>query len=232
MRDEIERTLRHRGARHLRSLGDHGSGRREWSARRPKTGSRCGKITSIPRSSIRRPAPCCPTVEFGELVLTTLTKEALPAIRYRTRDLTRLLPGTARPMRRLQRITGRSDDMLIVRGVNVFPSQLEELIVRDERLSAHYQIHLRAQRPARRSDAARRNKSGRDRGNTCILRLVARRCHQELCRRHRRRRRRCARHDSAFARQGRAYRRPPQPLTIVLGDADLFGAREEFADMR
>ena len=79
---------------------------------------------------------------FGELVLTTLTKEALPAIRYRTRDLTRLLPGTARPMRRLERITGRSDDMLIVRGVNVFPSQIEELIVRDERLTPHYQLHL------------------------------------------------------------------------------------------
>ena len=83
-----------------------------------------------------------PDGEFGELVLTTLTKEALPAVRYRTRDLTRLLPGTARTMRRLQRITGRSDDMLIIRGVNVFPSQLEELIVRDDRLSPHYQIHL------------------------------------------------------------------------------------------
>ncbi len=83
-----------------------------------------------------------PEGEFGELVLTTLTKEALPAIRYRTRDLTRLLPGTARPMRRLQRITGRSDDMLIVRGVNVFPSQIEELIARDDRLTLHYQIHL------------------------------------------------------------------------------------------
>jgi phenylacetate-CoA ligase len=83
-----------------------------------------------------------PEGSFGELVLTTLTKEALPAIRYRTRDLTRLLPGTARPMRRLQRITGRSDDMLIIRGVNVFPSQIEELIVRDDRLSPHYQLHL------------------------------------------------------------------------------------------
>jgi phenylacetate-CoA ligase len=83
-----------------------------------------------------------PEGAFGELVLTTLTKEALPAIRYRTRDLTRLLPGTARTMRRLQRITGRSDDMLIVRGVNVFPSQIEELIVRDERLTPHYQLHL------------------------------------------------------------------------------------------
>ena len=83
-----------------------------------------------------------PDGSFGELVLTTLTKEALPAIRYRTRDLTRLLPGTARPMRRLERITGRSDDMLIVRGVNVFPSQIEEFIVRDERLTPHYQLLL------------------------------------------------------------------------------------------
>jgi phenylacetate-CoA ligase len=83
-----------------------------------------------------------PEGSFGELVLTTLTKEALPAIRYRTRDLTRLLPGSARTMRRLQRVTGRSDDMLIVRGVNVFPSQIEEFIVRDARLAPHYQIHL------------------------------------------------------------------------------------------
>jgi phenylacetate-CoA ligase len=83
-----------------------------------------------------------PEGEFGELVLTSLTKEALPVIRYRTRDLTRLMPGTARPMRRLQRITGRSDDMLIVRGVNVFPSQIEELILRDGRLAPHYQIRL------------------------------------------------------------------------------------------
>lgn len=83
-----------------------------------------------------------PEGEFGELVLTSLTKEALPVIRYRTRDLTRLLPGTARPMRRLQRITGRSDDMMIVRGVNLFPSQIEELILRDARLAPHYQIRL------------------------------------------------------------------------------------------
>ncbi len=67
--------------------------------------------------------------EHGELLFTTLTKEALPVIRYRTRDLTRLLPGTARTMRRMDRISGRSDDMLIIRGVNVFPSQLEEEIL-------------------------------------------------------------------------------------------------------
>ncbi len=79
---------------------------------------------------------------FGELVLTSLTKEALPVVRYRTRDLTRLLPGTARAMRRLERIAGRSDDMLIVRGVNVYPSQFEELILADPRLAPHYEIHL------------------------------------------------------------------------------------------
>ncbi|MCJ0762046.1 phenylacetate--CoA ligase PaaK [Variovorax terrae] len=76
--------------------------------------------------------------EPGELVFTSLTKEALPIIRYRTRDLTRLLPGTARTMRRMAKITGRSDDMMIVRGVNVFPTQIEELILRRPELSAHY----------------------------------------------------------------------------------------------
>jgi phenylacetate-CoA ligase len=78
----------------------------------------------------------------GELVFTSLTKEAMPVIRYRTRDLSRLLPGTARSMRRMRKITGRSDDMLIVRGVNVFPTQIEELIFRFEVLAAHYQIVL------------------------------------------------------------------------------------------
>jgi phenylacetate-CoA ligase len=80
--------------------------------------------------------------EFGELVFTSLTKEALPIIRYRTRDLTRLLPGTARTMRRLEKITGRSDDMMIVRGVNVFPTQIEELLLKHAALSPHYQCVL------------------------------------------------------------------------------------------
>ena len=79
-----------------------------------------------------------PDGTYGELVLTSLTKEALPLIRYRTRDLARLLPPTARSMRRIGRIVGRSDDMLIIRGVNVFPSQIEELILKDPRLSPHY----------------------------------------------------------------------------------------------
>jgi len=80
---------------------------------------------------------------IGELVLTTLTKEAMPVIRYRTRDLTRLLPGTARTMRRLERIHGRSDDMLIIRGVNVFPTQIEAALAREERLAPHYVLELR-----------------------------------------------------------------------------------------
>ena len=83
-----------------------------------------------------------PDGEKGELVLTSLTKEALPVIRYRTRDLTRLLPGTARTMRRMEKITGRSDDMLIIRGVNVFPSQIEELILKQPELSPHYVLEL------------------------------------------------------------------------------------------
>lgn len=84
-----------------------------------------------------------PDGEEGELVFTSLTKEALPVIRYRTRDLTRLLPPTARSMRRMAKITGRSDDMLIIRGVNVFPSQIEELLLAVPGLSPHYQLELR-----------------------------------------------------------------------------------------
>ena len=83
-----------------------------------------------------------PDGELGELVFTSLTKEAFPVVRYRTRDLTRLLPGTARSMRRMAKITGRSDDMMIIRGVNVFPSQIEELLLADKRFSAHYVLEL------------------------------------------------------------------------------------------
>jgi phenylacetate-CoA ligase len=81
-----------------------------------------------------------PDGEEGELVFTTLSKEALPVIRYRTRDLTRLLPPTARSFRRIAKITGRSDDMLIIRGVNVFPTQIEEIVLQNEHLSGQYQI--------------------------------------------------------------------------------------------
>jgi phenylacetate-CoA ligase len=84
----------------------------------------------------------------GELVFTSLTKQAFPVIRYRTRDLTRLLPGTARPaMRRIAKITGRSDDMIILRGVNLFPSQIEEIVLGIPALSSHFVLELT--RPAR-----------------------------------------------------------------------------------
>ncbi|HTQ00818.1 MAG TPA: phenylacetate--CoA ligase PaaK [Casimicrobiaceae bacterium] len=83
-----------------------------------------------------------PEGEKGELVFTSLTKEALPIVRYRTRDLTRLLAPTARSMRRIEKITGRSDDMMIIRGVNVFPTQIEELMLRDAALAPHYQIEI------------------------------------------------------------------------------------------
>jgi phenylacetate-CoA ligase len=83
-----------------------------------------------------------PDGEQGELVFTSLTKEAFTVIRYRTRDLTRLLPGVNRTMRRMEKITGRSDDMMIIRGVNVFPTQIEEILLEDSRLSPNYQIEL------------------------------------------------------------------------------------------
>jgi phenylacetate-CoA ligase len=84
-----------------------------------------------------------PDGEEGELVFTSLTKEAMPVVRYRTRDLTRLLPGSARTMRRMEKITGRTDDMIILRGVNLFPTQIEELILRVPALAPHFQCVLR-----------------------------------------------------------------------------------------
>jgi len=86
-----------------------------------------------------------PDGERGEMVWTGLTKQAFPVIRYRSRDLTRLLPGSARSMRRMEKVTGRSDDMLIIRGVNVFPTQIEEIIVADPRLAPHYVLEVSRQ---------------------------------------------------------------------------------------
>ena len=87
-----------------------------------------------------------PDGSLGEVVWTSLTKEAFPVVRYRSRDLTRLLPGTARTMRRMQRITGRSDDMIVVRGVNLFPTQVEEIILQDRRVAPHYVLEVRRER--------------------------------------------------------------------------------------
>ncbi|MFH9401203.1 phenylacetate--CoA ligase PaaK [Streptomyces sp. NPDC017638] len=86
-----------------------------------------------------------PEGEQGELVFTSLTKEAMPIVRYRTRDLTRLLPGTARVFRRMERITGRSDDMVILRGVNLFPTQIEEIVLRTPGVAPHFQLRLTRQ---------------------------------------------------------------------------------------
>ncbi len=128
--------------RHLRPLGGDRARASPTNASRPRTARTSGRTISIPRSSIPRPATPRPDGEQGELVFTSLTKEALPVIRYRTRDLTPLLPGTARSMRRMARITGRTDDMLIIRGVNVFPTQIEELILKAAGLSPHYVIEV------------------------------------------------------------------------------------------
>jgi phenylacetate-CoA ligase len=83
-----------------------------------------------------------PDGQNGELALTSLTKIGMPVIRFRTRDLTRLLPGAARSMRRMARVTGRTDDMLIIRGVNVFPSQIEEILLKQQRLAPHYVLEV------------------------------------------------------------------------------------------
>jgi phenylacetate-CoA ligase len=115
--------------------------------------------------------------EVGELIFTSLTKQAMPIIRYRTGDLTRLRPGTARPMRRMDKITGRSDDMMIVRGANVFPTQIEELILRIPALSPHFQCLLRREgrldtltvRVERRPDAETANAERA--GNELALRV-------------------------------------------------------------
>ena len=102
-----------------------------------------------------------PDGEYGELVFTSLTKQAMPIVRYRTRDQTRLLPGTARSMRRIEKITGRTDDMIILRGVNIFPTQVEELLLRVEGLSLHYQLVL--SRPHRLDEMTVRVESRPDR---------------------------------------------------------------------
>ncbi len=149
-----------------------------------------------------------PEGERGELVFTTLTKEGMPVVRYRTRDLTRLLPGTARTMRRMEKVTGRSDDMLIVRGVNMFPTQVEEQLLKSDVLSGHYQIVLT--REGRMDDVggARRSPAGVLRSGVAGIRSEGRRgAHQGYHRADHTRRRGSARHDRTFARQGKARNR-------------------------
>ena len=154
MRAQIEAAHGHRCRRHLRPVGGDRARASRTSASRPRTARSSGRITSIRRSSIRRPARCCRDGEHGELVFTSLTKEAMPIIRYRTRDLTRLLPPTARSMRRMAKIVGRSDDMLIIRGVNVFPTQIEELILKIPALAPHYVLEVTREGPLDAHDRA------------------------------------------------------------------------------
>jgi len=103
-----------------------------------------------------------PDGEYGELVFTTLTRQAMPLIRYRTKDLTRILPPTARSMRRMEKITGRSDDMLIIRGVNVFPSQVEELLLKVPGLAPHYQLTVQREGQLDKLSVAVERREGTD----------------------------------------------------------------------
>ena len=151
-----------------------------------------------------------PDGEEGELVLTTLTKQAMPVIRYRNRDLTRLLPGTARSMRRMEKITGRTDDMIILRGVNLFPTQIEEIVLGIPTLSPHFQCHLDRSGNLDTLDGARRatRRHDRRRGRRCADRAGApdQGVHRRQCRGRRRRRGL----DRAVGRQDAADRRPPR----------------------
>ena len=146
MREEIETRFRHAGDRHLRVLrGDRARCLHRVRGEQGRPPHLGGPL--LPRDHRSRDRRRAARRRAGEMVITSLTKEACPIIRYRTRDLTRLLPGTARSMRRMQRVTGRNDDMLIIRGVNLFPSFIEEIVLEDERLTPHYYLEVR--RPGR-----------------------------------------------------------------------------------
>ena len=187
MRAEIERRLRHRCDRHLRPVRSD----------RPRRGQECVETKDgptiwedhfYPEVIDPETGAVLPDGEKGELVFTSLTKEALPIIRYRTRDLTRLLPGTARPgMRRMAKITGRTDDMMIMRGVNVFPTQIEEALLRDRLVRRPLHHRADAGRPHGRDDRARRSparKLGRQRVARAHRESLG--LHQEYHRHHRR----------------------------------------------
>ena len=147
-----------------------------------------------------------PDGEEGELVFTSLTKQAMPVVRYRTRDLTRLLPGTAYPaFRRMAKVTGRTDDMMIVRGVNVFPSQVEEQILAVEGLAPHYLCVLT--RPGQPRRAHRAGRGRRPSRTTRASGGGARGADQEPDRRHRAGRGAGAARPGAVARQGEADQR-------------------------
>ncbi len=143
MRAEIEARVRHRRGGHLRPVGGGRPGRGAGMRRDQGRAAHLGG-PFLPRGD--RPADrrrAARRARSGELVFTTLTRQAAPVVRYRTRDLTRLLPGTARPaFRRMEKVTGRSDDMIILRGVNVFPTQIEEVLLATDWCAGHFQIEL------------------------------------------------------------------------------------------
>ena len=154
-------------------------------------------------------------VAFGELVFTTLSKEALPVVRYRTRDLTRLLPGTARPaFRRMEDHHGRSDDMMIIRGVNVFPSQIEELILKHPELAPHYQCVLGKEGPLDTLTVRVECAHGAVPANTGEARAAGPR-HQGLHRRDGERGRAARRRCRALSGQGPPHRRPASALSVA-----------------
>ena len=152
MRVEIEAAVRTRAHEPLRPVRDDRAWRRRRNARRRRDGLTLWEDHFYPEIIDPETGAVLPDGEAGELVLTSLTKEAMPLIRYRTRDLTRLLPGTARTMRRIERVKGRSDDMLIIRGVNVFPSQIEAVLAAEPRLAPHYVLEVT--RPERLDELA------------------------------------------------------------------------------
>ena len=152
-----------------------------------------------------------PDGDEGELVFTSLTKEALPVIRYRTRDLTRLLPPTARSMRRMGKIVGRSDDMLIIRGVNLFPTQIEEIVLGARPALGAVPARRHARRPARRGRGALRAAARARRRRPRRDRRLAAAPHQDADRHHHEGRRRPARQPRAHARRQGAARRRQAP---------------------
>ena len=158
-----------------------------------------------------------PDGQLGELVFTSLTKQAMPVIRYRTGDLTRLLPGTARTMRRIEKITGRTDDMIILRGVNVFPTQIEELLLQQPALAPHFQCILGKDGPLDTLTVTAEPAPGTSPDDRRRRRAAPRRPDQGHDRRHRRRPRRAGRQPSngrparCDASSRRARRRPSRP---------------------
>ena len=207
-----------RSARHrqLRPVGGDRPRRVRANASRARTGCTIWEDHFYPEVIDPATGAVLPDGEVGELVFTSLTKEAMPVIRYRTRDLSRLLPGTARSMRRMEKVIGRSDDMMIIRGVNVFPSQIEEIMLKDERLAPHFVIELRRDE---RLDAmtvvveARAEHAGSGMGRE---RPQHRPPHQGADRRDRGGEDRQARRGRALGRQGQARHRPAREKLSAL----------------